>query len=93
MIQTRQLYLHINPHEVSFSHLSALTLFTLDPSVSLTSNETHFLIHPLSKNDHSLNLSLQDDVVFDYLFIKVDDHIFAYYYLPFASILLLYRFL
>ena len=60
-----------------------LCLFFLDLSC------LYIVICFLSEDDHRLDLCLQDDVIFDNTLIKVDDHIFAYHYLPLASIFVL----
>lgn len=53
----------------------------------------YLLIGLLTKDDHSLDLGLQDDIVIDDRLIEVDDHILADDYLPLPPVLLLDGFL
>ena len=53
----------------------------------------YLLVSLLTKDDHCLDLGLQDDIVIDDGLIEVDDHILADDYLPLPPVLLLDGFL
>jgi len=63
-----------------------------DGGVHLWSNEWILIWLLFPEDDHDFDFCMQNDIVFDNRFVKINMHVFAYDYLPLSTILFLDHF-